>query len=43
MILALDVHYREIEAIAVGVLLHWEDAESPRWCERLARTHNNKI
>ena len=29
MILALDVHYREIEAIAVGVLLHWEDAESP--------------
>ena len=24
MILALDVHYREIEAIAVGVLLHWD-------------------
>ena len=28
MILALDVHYREKEAKAVGVLFHWEDAES---------------
>lgn len=26
MILALDVHYREIEAKAVGVSFHWEDA-----------------
>ena len=27
MILALDVHYRETEAKAVGVLFHWEDTE----------------
>ena len=27
MILALDVHYREIEAKTVGVLFHWENAE----------------
>ncbi len=27
MILALDVHYRESEAKAVGILFHWQDTE----------------
>jgi len=27
MLLAIDVHYREKEAKAVGVLFHWEDEE----------------
>ena len=26
MILALDVHYREEETKAVGVLFHWKDS-----------------
>ena len=36
MILAIDVHYRENYAKAVGVLFEWEDI-THRWRERHAR------